>query len=273
MPTPGHPVEEARDATNTSPGPPFLTLLNLSKKFAGPDPVVDDVSLSVGQGEFVSILGPSGCGKSTLLGMVAGLLTPTSGVVTVAGRVVRSPPPEIVYIFQQYSRSLFPWLTVAQNVAFGARRRDRSRRQPARGSVEEHLVSVGLEGYGSHYPSQLSGGQQQRVAIARGLAAEPQVLLMDEPFSALDSLTRGSLQDLLRKISGEMGLTVLFVTHDVEEAIYLSTRVAVLSKSPSRIVDTLPINLPVERDQVGTKESRDFLDYRRHLYAEVIGAH
>lgn len=233
---------------------------------------VQSVSLDVPRGRFLTVVGPSGCGKSTLLQMVAGLLTPTSGTIMLEGRPVTAPPDALIYVFQQYAKSLLPWRTVMGNVAFGLEHRhgrhmsaaERQRR------CEEALERVGLAEVGDRYPWQLSGGMQQRVAIARALVCEPDVLLMDEPFSALDALTRGTLQDLLLALWEQLGLTVLFVTHDVEEAVYLSDRVAVLSPSPSRILDVLDIDLPRPRDQISTKESSAFLRYRRELYGKVL---
>lgn len=233
---------------------------------------VDSVTLDVPQGSFLTIVGPSGCGKSTLLKMVAGLLTPTHGVVEFKGGRVDRPPFEMIYVFQQYAKSLFPWRTVMDNVRFGLEARGDLDASEVERRCRAQLEHVGLAADADQFPWQLSGGMQQRVAIARALACEPDVLLMDEPFSALDALTRGNLQDLLLELWEELGLTVVFVTHDVEEAIYLSDRVAVLSKSPSRIVDQFDVDVPRPRDQISTKESESFLEYRRDLYGKVLTA-
>ncbi len=234
---------------------------------------VGDVSLSIQKGSFLTVVGPSGCGKSTLLQMVAGLMAPTQGNITFDGHPVQGPPFEMIYVFQQYTKSLMPWRTVLENVAFGLevpRRRQGMSSADIRARCLDQLARVGLEGTEAQYPAQLSGGMQQRVAIARALVCEPSVLLMDEPFSALDALSRGSLQDLVLELWAQLDLTIVFVTHDIEEAVYLSDTVAVLSKSPSSIIDQFQIDLPRPRHQVTTKESAAFLGYRRDLYAEVL---
>jgi NitT/TauT family transport system ATP-binding protein len=234
--------------------------------------VLGDVSLDVASGEFVSILGPSGCGKSTLLSIVAGLLTPTRGTVTLGGQVVTQPTVEMVYLFQQYSKSLFPWRRVRENVALGVEahsRRGGLTRSQIKDLCEEYLALVGLRDVGHLYPWQLSGGMQQRVAIARALVAKPKVLLMDEPFSAVDALARNLLQDLILDIWRRFDITILFVTHDVDEAIYLADRVLTLSKPPVRVIDQIALGLPRPRRQVETRESPEFLRHRRELYARV----
>ncbi len=255
---------------------PYITAEGLHRAFTRGDEdfvAVDDVSLTINKGDLLTVVGPSGCGKSTLLQMIAGLLPPTRGRVTFEGASVHAPPFDMVYVFQQYTKSLMPWRTVLDNLALGLevprRRQGRSRTQ-IRERCRNELARVGLTGTEDQYPWQLSGGMQQRVAIARALVCEPGVLLMDEPFSALDALSRSSLQDLLLDLWAQLHLTIVFVTHDVEEAIYLSDRVAVLSKSPSRIVERLDIELPRPRDQLKTKESSEFLEYRRDLYEKVL---
>jgi NitT/TauT family transport system ATP-binding protein len=253
----------------------YLSIRGISKTYRegrSSAEVLGDVSLEVRSGEFVSILGPSGCGKSTLLNIVAGLLPPTRGTVTLGGQIVTRPTIEMIYLFQQYSKSLFPWRRVRENVALGieahARRRSRGRSE-IRKLCDECLALVGLQNVGHLYPWQLSGGMQQRVAIARALIAGPRVLLMDEPFSAVDALARNLLQDLILDIWRRLNITILFVTHDVDEAIYLADRVLTLSKPPVRIVDDIELNLLRPRRQVETRESSDFLRYRRALYARV----
>lgn len=257
-------------------GADYLVAENLEKAFSRGESAlvaVGDVSFSVERGSFLTVVGPSGCGKSTLLQMVAGLMGPTRGAVHLDGSLVDSPPFEMIYLFQQYTTSLMPWRTVLENVTFGLevprRRAGRSTREIAR-LAREQLARVGLEGTEQQYPAQLSGGMQQRVAIARALVCQPSVLLMDEPFSALDALSRASLQDLVLQLWSDLELTIVFVTHDIEEAVYLSDSVAVLSTSPSTIIDRLEIDLPRPRHQVSTRESEAFLGYRRELYAKVV---
>ncbi|GAB3718419.1 ABC transporter ATP-binding protein [Amycolatopsis oliviviridis] len=223
---------------------------------------VNDLSFTVEAGQLASIVGPSGCGKSTLLRCIAGLIKPTSGRVSLHGDDVSSGVPEdLAVVFQDYSRSLFPWLSVAKNVEFPLRWRNLSRSE-RRTRAQEALESVGLSGVGSKFPWQLSGGMQQRVSIARALASRPALLLMDEPFASVDAQTRFELEDLTRRVQRENGSTVLVVTHDIDESVYLSDRVLVLSKSPAKIVADLPVGLPAERDQITTRESAEFVTLR-----------
>ncbi|MFD5249027.1 ABC transporter ATP-binding protein [Amycolatopsis sp. NPDC058340] len=222
---------------------------------------VDDLSFTVEAGQLASIVGPSGCGKSTLLRCIAGLIKPTSGRVSLHGDDVSGVPEDLAVVFQDYSRSLFPWLSVAKNVEFPLRWRNLSRTE-RRTRAQEALESVGLSGVGSKFPWQLSGGMQQRVSIARALASRPALLLMDEPFASVDAQTRFELEDLTRRVQRENGSTVLVVTHDIDESVYLSDRVLVLSKSPAKIVADLPVGLPAERDQITTRESAEFVTLR-----------
>ena len=187
---------------------------------------IADLTLRVGPGEFVCVVGPSGCGKTTLLRCAAGLLAPTAGAVRIDGAPVTGPPPGLAVVFQEYGRSLFPWLRVADNVELPLRHRPRAER---RRLVDEALAAVGLADAHRAYPWQLSGGMQQRVAIARAVAYQPRVLLMDEPFAAVDAQTRADLEDLIRDVWRRLGVTLLFVTHDIDEAVYLGQRVIVLS--------------------------------------------
>lgn len=205
---------------------------------------LDEVSLTIGAGEFVCLLGPSGCGKTTLLNMIAGFLTPTRGTVRVGGEVVRGPGPERGVVFQDYS--LFGWLTALGNVAFGLRMAGvpRELRQT---KAEQGLRAMGLEGVAGRYPFELSGGMKQRVAIARALATEPQVLLADEPFAALDAMTRASLQTQLLAIQQKAGTTVVFVTHNIAEAVFLGSRILVMSPHPGRVIEDVVVDLPRPR--------------------------
>jgi NitT/TauT family transport system ATP-binding protein len=224
---------------------------------------IADVTLQVADGELVTIVGPSGCGKSTLLRCVAGLLPPTSGRVVLDGAVVTRVPDRLAVIFQDYSRSLYPWLTVADNVALPLRRTERRavRRQSALAALE----SVGLAGFAGRYPWQLSGGMQQRVAIARALACDPVLLLMDEPFGSMDAQMREDLEDLVLRVRAERNITILLVTHDIDESVYTGDRVVVLSHEPGRVVADLPVGLPAPRDQIATKELREFARLRAEV--------
>jgi NitT/TauT family transport system ATP-binding protein len=224
---------------------------------------IADVTLQVADGELVTIVGPSGCGKSTLLRCVAGLLPPTSGRVVLDGAVVTRVPDRLAVVFQDYSRSLYPWLTVADNVALPLRRTQR--RAVRRQSALAVLDSVGLAGFAGRYPWQLSGGMQQRVAIARALACDPALLLMDEPFGSMDAQMREDLEDLVLRVRAERSITILLVTHDIDESVYTGDRVVVLSHGPGRVVADLPVGLPAPRDQIATKELREFARLRAEV--------
>jgi len=226
------------------------------------------VDFTVEPGQFVCVVGPSGCGKTTLLRCLAGLLAPTSGEITVGGRPVDGPPDGLAIVFQEYGRSLFPWLRVADNVELPLKAK-RLRRTERRGLVDEALAAVGLSDARTAYPWQLSGGMQQRVAIARALAFQPTVLLMDEPFAAVDAQTRADLEDLVRSVWQRFGVTLLFVTHDIDESVYLGQRVIILSSSPTVVVEDLAVDLPAERDQLGTRSDPRFIELRGHVYSRV----
>ena len=237
---------------------------------AGPDaaPAIEDVTLTVEPGELLCIVGPSGCGKTTLLRCIAGLIRPTSGTVTVDGQVVTEPSRSMAVVFQDYSRSLLPWMTVQANVVLPLRAR-RIRRAERDALAAEALEAVGLGGHGAKYPWQLSAGMQQRVAIARALAYEPEILLLDEPFASVDAQTRADLQDLLLDVWHRADLTVLLVTHDVDEAAYLADRIVVLSASPARVKETIRVGLPRPRDQIRTRRLPEFADLRGRVLATV----
>jgi NitT/TauT family transport system ATP-binding protein len=224
------------------------------------------MSLDIEAGEFLSILGPSGCGKSTLLQIIDALLPPTSGLVRLGEKVVRAPPREMVYVFQQYNRSLFPWRTVRRNVTFGLERLGMSRRE-IDSRCSEYIDLVGLKAFEHYFPHQLSGGMQQRVAVARALAYGADVILMDEPFGSVDAQTRAGLQDLLLKLWQERRFTVLFVTHDIDEAIYVAKRILILSPSPATIRACFETRLPYPRHQIRTKETSQYLAHRRKIYS------
>lgn len=222
---------------------------------------VNNLSFTVEAGQLASIVGPSGCGKSTLLRCIAGLTPSTDGTVSLHGDRVSGVPDDLAVVFQDYSRSLFPWLSVQKNVEFPLRWRPISRAE-RRERAAEALAHVGLSDVGGKFPWQLSGGMQQRVSIARALASRPALLLMDEPFASVDAQTRFELEDLTRRVQREQGSTILVVTHDIDESVYLSDRVLVLSKSPASIVADLPVGLPAERDQITTRESAEFVALR-----------
>ncbi len=226
--------------------------------------VLDGVSLQVGDGELVSIVGPSGCGKTTLLRSIGGLLRPTGGTITLNGARVDRVPDGLAVVFQDYSRSLLPWLSVRDNVALPLRRKGLSR-AGRRAATAQALADVGLGQAAGRYPWQLSGGMQQRVAIARALACQPVLLLMDEPFGSVDAQTREDLEDLILRVHGSREITTLLVTHDIDESVYVGDRVIVLTSAPARVAADLPVDLPQPRDQIATRELPAFV----HLRAEV----
>jgi NitT/TauT family transport system ATP-binding protein len=229
---------------------------------------IEEISCHVNAGEFVSFVGPSGCGKTTLLMSIAGLLPPTSGRIIVKGREVSGPPPNLVLVFQEFNKSLFAWRSVLGNVRFGLEAKG-NRSRAAEERAHSLIELVGLKGFENHYPWELSGGMQQRVAIARALAYEPELLLMDEPFGSLDALTRLELEDTLLKLWQELGTTILFITHDIEEAIYLSDRVWLLSRRPSMIIDELRVDFARPRNQVTTRGESGFMALRNKIYQRI----
>lgn len=237
--------------------------------------ILSPTSFSVARGEFVCIIGPSGCGKTTLLRAAAGFVAPSAGSVRRHGVPITAPSREVAFVFQDYGRALLPWRTVQGNVALALEAAQvPAEQQPAR--IAKVLATVGLSAHATKFPAQLSGGMQQRVQIARCLAQEPELMMMDEPFGALDAMTRESLQDELSSLVRTTGLTVLFVTHDLEEAIYLSDRVIALRANPTADKPSLAAMVEVRiarpRDQLLTKEHPEFLRLRRELYG-FLGHH
>jgi NitT/TauT family transport system ATP-binding protein len=228
----------------------------------------ENISFSVNRGEFVCIVGPSGCGKTTLLKCICHLLKPTAGKVLINAAEVNRPPKEMILIFQDYSRSLFPWRTVLKNVLFVLEKKDLPRKEKMHIATSA-LASVHLEGFENHYPWELSGGMQQRVAIARGIAYNPDILLMDEPFASVDAQTRSDLEDTILEIWSRFSQTILLVTHDIEEAIYLADRVLVLSRRPAAIREEIQIGLERPRNQLTTKEDKRFIQHRHHIYTLI----
>jgi NitT/TauT family transport system ATP-binding protein len=214
------------------------------------------------------VVGPSGCGKTTLLKCMSGLLEPTRGEVRLRGERVAGPPESMALVFQEYSRSLLPWLSVRGNVVLPLRHKKLEKAEQAR-LVEESVEAVGLTRFIERYPWELSGGMQQRVAIARALAYQPEILLMDEPFASVDAQTRADLEDLILDVRRQYGVTVVFVTHDIDESVYLGDRIVVLTPSPTKVLETLDVNLPAERDQLETKEQPEFARLRAHVYRSI----
>ncbi|HWV84781.1 MAG TPA: ABC transporter ATP-binding protein [Capillimicrobium sp.] len=245
----------------------IIRVEGLRKAFAvrdGETLAIDDLTIGLRQGEFLSVVGPSGCGKTTLLRCIAGLLERDGGDVRYRGERVRGVLPGLQLVFQEFNRSLFPWLTVERNVRFplhGLSRAEAAER------ARHALALVHLETFAGHYPWQLSGGMQQRVALARAIAARAELVLMDEPFASVDAQTRIALERVLLDVWRELGLSILFVTHDIEEAILLSDRVLVLSQRPSRVIAELDVDLPRPRDQLKTKELPRFQDLREEIFA------
>lgn len=235
------------------------------RKSYGKTPTLHGVDLTFETGEFVVILGPSGCGKSTMLRIAAGLDFPTTGQVLLDGRAVDGPGADRGMVFQSYT--LFPWLTVAQNIRFGLREKGVSEALQKERS-DYFIAKVGLRGFENHFPKQLSGGMQQRTAIARALANDPKILLMDEPFGALDNQTRVLMQELLLGIWEAERKTVMFVTHDIDEAIFMANRVAVFSARPGRIKADIPVNLPHPRHYT-VKTSPEFMELKARLTEEI----
>ncbi|MBZ6074830.1 ABC transporter ATP-binding protein [Microvirga puerhi] len=249
---------------------PILTIENVSRTFPGmrgaaPVRALEPTSLAVAENDFITILGPSGCGKSTLLRIVAGLDRPTEGKVVLKGQAIKAPGADRGMVFQSYT--LFPWLTVAENIAYGLRERDVPKNE-RREVVASYIDKVGLRGFEQHYPKQLSGGMQQRTAIARALANDPAILLLDEPFGALDNQTRSLMQELLLGIWERERKTVLFVTHDIEEAIFLASRVIVMTARPGRIKADITVELPHPRHYT-MKTSSAFSDLKAQLTEEI----
>ena len=236
-----------------------LELENVSKSFAKVETdevthALTSVTTTMESGEFISLVGPSGCGKSTMLRLVAGLITPTTGKLTVNGVEIEKPGPDRGMMFQK--ATLFPWLTVKDNIAFSLKMQGKLKGNEQK--VENMIKVIGLEGFREDYPAQLSGGMAQRVALVRSLINEPPILLLDEPLGALDAFTRMNMQDEILKIWQEKQQLAIMVTHDVDEAIYMGTRVLVMDAHPGRVIADIPIDLPFPRD----RGSREFVEYR-----------
>ena len=246
----------------------MLETQGLGVAFSSQREVLRDISFTVGEHEFVCLVGPSGCGKTTLLRALAGLTPATRGKVLFKQHTVDGPQTGLAIVFQDYGRALLPWRTVSGNVALALEARGIARREYA-ARIQPLLQKLKLAEHAEKFPAQLSGGMQQRLQIARCLAQEPQVLLMDEPFGSLDALTRQALQDEVARLAREERRTVVFVTHDLEEAIYLGDRVIALDANPGRVAEIVDIELPRPRSQLATREDARFLQYRHRLFRHL----
>ena len=257
------------------PAEPVLRVDGLGKRYGrrGAEALAG-VSFEVHAGELLAVVGPSGSGKTTLLRILCGLTPPTSGTVLLDGHPVMRPPREVAIVFQDYSRSLFPWLTVLRNVMFPLRRASLTRAGKIE-RAEAVLREMGLGGVGRKYPWELSGGMQQRVAIARALVLRPELLLLDEPFASVDALTRADLQDVVLRVHGDPEhrlMTIVHVTHDIDEAVYLADRVLVMSPPPGRIVGAVDIDLPRPRAQTTSRSDPRFLTVRNEIHGVISAA-
>ena len=249
----------------------MLSVRGLKKVYqtdGGDVEAVRNLTFDLRAGELACLVGPSGSGKTTLLKCISGLMAPTEGEVLLDGKRVSGPPKKMAVVFQEYSRSLFPWMRVRDNVELPLKNQGVPKAERDR-LVDEALEAVGLAHVPRSYPWQLSGGMQQRVAIARAIAYQPEVLLMDEPFAAVDAQTRADLEDLIRTVWKKLGVTVLFVTHDIDESVYLGERVIILSSSPTVVQEDIVIDLPAERDQLETRSLPRFTELSQHVYEQI----
>ena len=261
-------MTDMTDTSEMTSRSPMLDVRGVKKVYEDASRTVEavrDLTFSVESGELACIVGPSGAGKTTLLKIIAGLLDPTDGEVVLEGERVTGTPAGMAVVFQEYGRSLFPWMTVWQNVELPLKEKKVAAAERRR-LVQAALEAVGLADVPAAHPWQLSGGMQQRVAIARAVAYEPHILLMDEPFAAVDAQTRADLEDLVRSLWRRLGVTVLFVTHDIDESVYLGQRVIVLSSSPTVVMADVAIDLPDDRDQLTTRSTPRFTELRSQVY-------
>ena len=258
------------DPTHAAPEA-ILSVRGLKKVYqtdGGDVEAVRNLTFDLRAGELACLVGPSGSGKTTLLKCISGLMAPTEGEVLLDGKRVSGPPKKMAVVFQEYGRSLFPWMRVRDNVDLPLKNQGVPKAERDR-LVDEALEAVGLSHVPRSYPWQLSGGMQQRVAIARAIAYQPEVLLMDEPFAAVDAQTRADLEDLIRAVWKKLGITILFVTHDIDESVYLGERVIILSSSPTVVQEDITIDLPEDRDQLETRSLPRFTELRHHVYEQI----
>lgn len=254
-----------------APPEAMLSVRGLKKVYqtdGGDVEAVRNLTFDLRAGELACLVGPSGSGKTTLLKCISGLMAPTEGEVLLDGKQVSGPPKKMAVVFQEYGRSLFPWMRVRDNVQLPLKNQGVPKAERDR-LVDEALEAVGLSHVPRSYPWQLSGGMQQRVAIARAIAYQPEVLLMDEPFAAVDAQTRADLEDLIRTVWKKLGITILFVTHDIDESVYLGERVIILSSSPTVIQEDITIDLAEDRDQLETRSLPRFTELRHHVYEQI----
>lgn len=250
-----------------------ISICNVTMDYPSPEGVkhvLSNVSYDVTEGHYVSIVGPSGVGKTTLLRLLTGLAQPTSGEIVVQGKPLTGAPDRLAVVLQDYTRSLMPWLTVEKNIALPLRNSKLSKSE-VKERIAESLIEVGLEGSERAYPWQLSGGMQQRVSIARALAVRPRILVMDEPFASVDAQTRFDLEDLVLKVRDDFHITTIMVTHDIDEAVYLSDDVVVLYGKPAVVSDVIAVDLPFPRSQVETRNNPRFAEIRTRVYERVRG--
>lgn len=260
---------QTTDVTHTSPL--LMKVRGMSMSYgegAQENKIIENLDLDVEFGQFISIVGPSGVGKTTLLRCLSGLLRPKAGTIEVSGTQISGPHPDLAVVFQDYSRSLMPWMTTRENVAFPLQGKGMGKTE-RNNLADVNLAAVGLAGQGDKFPWEMSGGMQQRVAIARALAYNAKVLLMDEPFASVDAQTRFDLEDLVLDLQHKLGVTILLVTHDIDEALYLADKVVVIAEKPATVVDEIITDFGDTRDQLATKADPRFAEARARILVRL----